>query len=129
MNLPAERRVARALRAGGPEVIEVASEELPALEPGEVLVRVAAAGLNHAETLIRSGNYVVRLPFPYATGGEGAGTVIAPDSDTLPVGTRVCWGAVLGSCASLLIAPASILGADFPMRSHLRMRLRLRLRG
>lgn len=109
MNLPAERRVARALRAGGPEVIEVASEELPALEPGEVLVRVAAAGLNHAETLIRSGNYVVRLPFPYATGGEGAGTVIAPDSDTLPVGTRVCWGAVLGSCADYLIAPASML--------------------
>lgn len=63
-------------------MIEVGSEELPALKPGEVLVRVAAAGLNHAETLIRSGNYVVRLPFPYAMGGEGAGTVVAPDSAT-----------------------------------------------
>jgi NADPH:quinone reductase len=109
VSLPAERRVARALRAGGPEVIEVGIEELPALKPGEVLVRVAAAGLNHAETLVRSGSYVVRLPFPYATGGEGAGTVIAPDSETLPVGTRVCWAAVLGSCADYLIAPASML--------------------
>ena len=103
------RRVARAMRAGGPEVIEVASEELPELKAGEVLVRVAAAGLNHAETLVRSGNYVVRLPFPYAMGGEGAGTVIASDSETLPAGTRVCWGAVLGSCADYLIAPASML--------------------
>jgi NADPH2:quinone reductase len=109
VTLPAERRVARASRAGGPEVIEVGIEELPALKPGEVLIRVAAAGLNHAETLIRSGTYVVRLPFPYATGSEGAGIVVAPDSETLPAGTRVCWGAVLGSCADYLVAPASML--------------------
>lgn len=109
VNLPSERRVARAMRAGGPEVTEVAREELPALKPGEVLVSVAAAGLNHAETLVRSGNYVVRLPFPYAMGGEGAGSVIASDSETLPAGKRVCWGAVLGSCADYLIAPASML--------------------
>jgi NADPH:quinone reductase len=110
-HLPTRRRVARAVRAGGPEVIEVAVEELPPLKPGEVLVRVASAGLNHAETLIRSGNYVVQLPFPYATGGEGAGTVVASDAETLPVGMRVCWGAVLGSCADYLIAPASLLAA------------------
>jgi hypothetical protein len=59
-----QRRVARALRAGGPDVIEVGVEELTPLKAGEVLVRVEAAGLNHAETLIRSGNYAVRLrPF------------------------------------------------------------------
>ncbi|MGD0513390.1 MAG: hypothetical protein ABSA29_08835, partial [Terriglobales bacterium] len=57
-----ERRVARALRAGGPEVIEVSLEQLPPLGVGKVLVRVEAVGLNHAETLIRSGSYAVRLP-------------------------------------------------------------------
>ena len=72
-----ERRVARALRAGGPEVIEVGVEELPPLKTGEALVRVEAAGLNHAETLIRSGTYAVRLPFPYPVGGEGSGVVVA----------------------------------------------------
>src|SRR5579872_1201794 len=72
-----QRRFARALRAGGPEVIEVGVEELAPLKPDEVLVRVEAAGLNHAETLIRSGNYTVRLPFPYPLGGEGAGVVTA----------------------------------------------------
>jgi NADPH:quinone reductase len=110
MSLIAQRRVARALRAGGPEVIEVAVEELSPLKSGEVLVRVEAAGLNHAETLIRSGNYTVRLPFPHAVGGEGSGTVVATGSGvTMSVGTRVCWGAVLGSCATFVTAPASML--------------------
>jgi len=104
------RRVARALRAGGPEVIEVAVEELPALREGEVLVRVEAAGLNHAETLIRSGSYVIRLPFPFPLGGEGAGSVLAagPGAAMRP-GTRVCWAAVLGSCATHLVAPTAML--------------------
>src|SRR5215468_12475462 len=109
MNQPAQRLVARALRAGGPEVIEVGAEELPPLRTGEALVRVEAVGLNHAETLIRSWNYTVRLPFPYPLGGEGAGVVVAAGPDvSLSVGTRVCWGAVLGSCATLVAAPASM---------------------
>lgn len=110
MSIINQRRVARALRAGGPEVIEVGVEELAPLKPDEALVRVEAAGLNHAETLIRSGNYVVRLPFPYALGGEGSGVVVATGTEVaLPVGTRVCWGAVLGSCATLLATSASML--------------------
>src|SRR5215472_10418353 len=86
MSTPTQRRVARALHAGGPEVIEVDVEDLPPLKAGEALVEVAAAGLNHAETLIRRGNYAVRLPFPHAVGGEGAGTVIATGPEvTTPV--------------------------------------------
>jgi NADPH2:quinone reductase len=104
------RRVARALRAGGPEVIELHSEELAPLQPHEALVRVEAAGLNHAETLIRSGTYVVRLPFPYPLGGEGAGVVVEAGADAaVAAGTRVCWGTILGSCATLLTAPSSLL--------------------
>jgi NADPH:quinone reductase-like Zn-dependent oxidoreductase len=67
-----QRRVARALRPGGPDVIEVGIENLGALKTDEALVRVEAAGHNHAETLIRSGNYAVRIPFPYFVGGEGS---------------------------------------------------------
>ena len=110
MSAVSQRRVARALRPGGPEVIEVGVEELPPLKTGEVLVRIEAAGLNHAETLIRSGNYVVRVPFPHAVGGEGAGTVVAKGLEVaMPVGTRVCWGAILGSCATFVVAPSSML--------------------
>jgi len=54
MSAVTQRRVARALRAGGTEVIEVSVEQLAPLKVDEALVRVEAAGLNHAETLIRS---------------------------------------------------------------------------
>ena len=91
-------------------LLEVGTEELAALKPDEVLVRVEADSLNHAETLIRSGNYVVALPFPYSLGGEGSGVVVATGPEVaIPVGTRVCWGAVLGSCATLIVTPASML--------------------
>jgi NADPH2:quinone reductase len=104
------RRVARALRAGGPEVIEVGVEGMAPLRAGEVLIRVEAAGLNHAETLIRSGNYTVRVPFPHAVGGEGSGTVVATGPEvTISEGTRVCWAAVLGSCATSVTVQASLL--------------------
>ena len=110
MNEGRQRRVARALRAGGPEVIEIGIEDLPPPAVGEALVRVEAVGLNHAETLIRSGTYAVRLPFPYPLGGEGAGVVVATGADvSIPVGTRVCWAAAIGSCATFLTAPAAML--------------------
>jgi NADPH2:quinone reductase len=64
------------MRAGGPENVEVGVEDLRPLKAGEALVRVEAVGLNHAETLMRHGNYVVRATFPWATGGEGSGTVV-----------------------------------------------------
>lgn len=110
MSTTAQRWVARAMRPGGPDVIELSVEDLVPLKSGDVLVRVEAAGLNHAETLIRSGKYPVRLPFPYAVGGEGSGIVMATAPDvTMPLGTRVCWAAVLGSCANFIVAPASLL--------------------
>ena len=110
MNQPAQRFFARALRVGGPEVMEIGVEELPPQRTGEALVRVEAAGLNHAETLIRSGNYTVRLPFPYPLGGEGSGVVVATGPQVaISVGTRVCWAGVIGSCATFVAAPAPML--------------------
>ena len=45
-----------------------------------------------------------------AVGAEGSGTVVAIGPEvTIPVGARVCWGAVLGSCATLVTAAASML--------------------
>jgi len=104
------RRVARATQHGGPDVITVESETLAALEPGEVLVRVEAVGLNHVETLVRLGQYAVTFPYPYAIGFEGAGTVIAAGRDVaLPIDARVCWTAVFGSCATHVIAREALL--------------------
>src|SRR5437868_769093 len=104
------RRVARATKAGGPEVIRVESETVAALDRSEVLVRVEAVGLNHVETLVRSGQYAVTFPYPYAVGFEGAGTVVAVGPDVvLPIDARVCWTAVFGSCATHVVARETLL--------------------
>jgi NADPH:quinone reductase len=110
MQATSERRVAYVSRAGGPDVLELTSERLPPLTAGHALIHVEAIGLNHAETLVRSGTYAVRFPFPYPAGLEGAGTVVeaAPDV-AIPVGTRVCWTGVFGSCATFVVAPATML--------------------
>jgi NADPH:quinone reductase len=68
----------RAIQAegpGGPEVLRIA--ELPVPEPGEgeLLVRLAATGVNFIDTYRRTGLYPV--PFPHVPGTEGAGTVEA----------------------------------------------------
>src|SRR5262245_50688048 len=107
---PGCRRVARAMRAGGPDVLVVETADLPALEAGEALVRVEAAGLNHVDTLARTGAYSIRFPFPYAVGVEGSGIVVAVGAGVSIIpGTRVCWTAVIGSCATFVVAPAHLL--------------------
>jgi NADPH2:quinone reductase len=62
---------------GGPEVLKL--EEIPAPKPeaGQVLVRIKAAGVNPADTYVRTGNYAVKPPLPYTPGVDGAGTIEA----------------------------------------------------
>ncbi len=97
----------RVAATGGPEVLEPA--ELPDPRPGagEVVVDVAAAGVNFIDTYQRSGLYP--LPLPVTLGMEGAGTVIevGPGVTDLAVGDRVAWADVLGSYAGRAALPAS----------------------
>ena len=60
---------------GGPEVLAVSEIESPAAGPGEVLVRVALAGVNFGDTHQREGQYVAEREVPFVLGGEVAGTV------------------------------------------------------
>jgi NADPH:quinone reductase len=60
---------------GGPEVLRLEEVPTPQPGPGEVLVRMHAAGVNPVETYIRTGKYS-RLPeLPYTPGNDGAGVV------------------------------------------------------
>ena len=109
-SIPKQHRVARAMRAGGPDVVVIETADLQPLKDGEALVRVSAAGLNHVDSLVRTGAYSIRFPFPYAVGVEGSGTVVAVGAGvSLSPGTRVCWTAVLGSCATYVVASARML--------------------
>jgi len=83
--------------------------ELAAPQPrdGEVLVKVAACGVNYADTLIRRGRYGAKPPFPIVPGFEFSGTVVQ-GSGPWSEGDRVMG---LGSAcyAELVSAPASAL--------------------
>lgn len=62
-----------ARQSGGPEVLELAEIERPVPGPGQLLVKVAAAGVNFIDTYKRSGVYEV--DYPFTPGSEAAGTV------------------------------------------------------
>src|SRR5450756_1738967 len=89
----------RAPHAGGPEVLEYVELPEPVPGPGEVLVELAAAGVNFIDTYRRSGVYPVS--YPHVLGSEGSGRVIAlGDGVTRQVvGDRVAWSDAPGSYA------------------------------
>jgi len=84
---------------GDPEVLVWREMPDPSPGPGEVVVELAAAGLNFIDVYHRSGLYPVVLP--YVPGLEGAGTVVAVGDgvSTLSVGDRVAWADTSGSYA------------------------------
>lgn len=95
---------------GGPEVLQVADVPAPTPGPGQVLVRVRAAGVNPVESYIRSGNYA-RLPqLPYTPGLEGAGDVVQVGADvaSIQAGERVYWLGAPSYC-ELAVVPAGNL--------------------
>jgi NADPH2:quinone reductase len=76
---------------GGPEVLRLEDVPTPKPGPGEVLVRMHAAGVNPVETYIRAGKYA-RLPeLPYTPGNDGAGVVeqVGVDVGEFKPGDRV----------------------------------------
>lgn len=83
-----------ASRAGGPDVLEYAPMSVPTPAPGQLLVRVAATGINFIETYRRAGVYAV--DFPFVPGSECAGTVeaVGEGVSDFCVGDRVAtmWG-------------------------------------
>jgi NADPH2:quinone reductase len=78
-------------RFGGPEVLEIVETPTPAPQPGEVLVRVQAAGINFFEILMRQDRYAVTPELPMMLGVEAAGVIEAlGDGVASPaVGSRV----------------------------------------
>jgi NADPH:quinone reductase len=104
-----KERVVRAVRfdeTGGPEVLRVEEVADPDPGPGEVVVEVAAAGVNFIDTYQRSGAYPVELP--RTPGSEGAGTITAVGEGVTHrrVGERVAWTDGAGSYAERVALPA-----------------------
>jgi NADPH2:quinone reductase len=90
---------------GGPEVLQYEDVATPLPGPGEVLVKLAAAGLNYSDVYQRTGRYPVKLP--YTMGREGSGTVAAvgPEITNVKVGEPVAYTGVPGAYAEYALVP------------------------
>ena len=76
---------------GGPEVLTLHEIPTPKPGPGQVLVRVYAAGVNPYDTYMRAGTYAIKPPLPYTPGSDAAGTVesVGEGVKKVKVGDRV----------------------------------------
>lgn len=91
--LPAEMRAVEIAEPGGPEVLRLTQRPVPKPGPGEIIIRVRAAGVNRPDALQRAGSYA---PPPGASdlpGLEAAGDVVAVGpgaASRWAIGAQVC---------------------------------------
>ncbi len=107
-SLPTSMTAIAIREPGGPEVLVSEERPVPQPRPGEVLIRVAAAGVNRPDLLQRMGHYP---PPPGASdlpGLEIAGTIVAvgPGGDPEQLGQHVCALVAGGGYAEYCTAPA-----------------------
>jgi NADPH:quinone reductase len=108
MPIPTEMRAVEITQPGGPEVLVPTSRPVPQPAKGEVLIRVAAAGVNRPDVFQRQGSYA---PPPGTTdlpGLEVAGEVVAigPETARWKVGDKVTALVAGGGYAEYCLAPA-----------------------
>jgi NADPH:quinone reductase len=89
--IPDTMRAVVAQGGGGPEVLRVATLPVPQPGPAEILVKVAAAGVNRPDVIQRQGDYPPPPGAPATLGLEVAGEVVAagPGATRHPIGSLV----------------------------------------
>ncbi|GAA4212342.1 NADP-dependent oxidoreductase [Actinocatenispora rupis] len=113
--MPDEYQVMAFARYGGPDVLRVATRTANAPGPGQVRLRVRAAGVNPLDRKLRAGALAEWLPveLPYVPGTDVAGVVDALGAgvDGIRVGDEVFGKAQSGSYAQQAIARAERIAA------------------
>ncbi len=106
--LPDRMRCVAITTPGGPEVLRPIDRPLPSPAAGELLVAVAAAGVNRPDTLQRQGRYDPPPGTSDLPGLEIAGTIVAvgPEVEGWVVGDRVCALVAGGGYADYCVVPA-----------------------
>lgn len=92
---------------GKPEVLKLRERDTPELKPGEILIKVAAAGVNRPDVFQRMGNYPVPAGASDLPGLEIAGTIEAGDctGSEFKIGSKVCALVQGGGYAEYCAAP------------------------
>ncbi|GAA2553294.1 quinone oxidoreductase [Winogradskya consettensis] len=96
-------------RHGPPDVLAVVDTPTPHAGSGQVVVQVAAAGVNYLDVYQRSGAYTVPLPFPLGVEGSGVVVEAGPDTPGFDVGDRVVWMGGRGAYATHCLVAADSL--------------------
>lgn len=94
---------------GGTDKLTLEEIDKPVPAADEVLIKVVAAGINYADTMMRSGNYLTKPPLPFTLGYEAAGTVESVGGDVrhLKPGQRVLATTTSGGYAEFATANAN----------------------
>src|SRR6267142_2470035 len=105
--IPKEMRAVEISKPGGPEVLKAVERPQPAPKPNEILIKVAAAGVNRPDVLQRSGNYPVPPDASDLPGLEVAGEVFSTGNavSMWKKGDRVCALVHGGGYAEYCVAP------------------------
>src|SRR5437667_2158495 len=92
--------------AGRPGGAAVRGDRAARPGPGQVLVKIEAAGVNFIDVYQRTGHY--KVPLPVTLGQEAAGTVsaVGPGVAAPKVGERVAYASLLGAYAEYAVVPA-----------------------
>ena len=108
MTIPETMRVVEVTEPGPPGVLRTAARPTPSPGPGEVLIHVAAAGVNRADTMQREGRYPPPPGASDVPGLEVSGTVAAAGEGVtdLSAGDEVCALLAGGGYAEYCLAPA-----------------------
>ena len=107
--MPDRMRVIEITQAGGPDVLKPATRPIPVPGQGEVLIRLAAAGVNRPDALQRAGLYDPPKGASDLPGLEGAGEIVAtgPGVHDWSVGDVVCALLPGGGYADYATTPAA----------------------
>jgi NADPH2:quinone reductase len=94
---------------GGADVLQLVDVSTPQPGAGEVLIKVAAAGVNYADIWQRKGSSTTPLALPYVLGYEVAGTIeaVGEGVSAVKVGQRVMVMLASGGYAAYVVAPAA----------------------
>jgi NADPH:quinone reductase-like Zn-dependent oxidoreductase len=105
---------------GGPDVFEIVEVDRPEPGPGEVLVQVKAASVNHGDTKIRAGKVAQVGPPPFILGSDFSGIVAkaAPGVTRFRPGDEVYAASFSGAYAEYVTVPATDLAAKPPGLDH-----------
>src|SRR5271156_1203105 len=101
-------------KKGGPEVLQVVELPIEPPGPGQLRVRVRAAGVGSTDLITLTGSYLYAPKIPFVPGYEVAGVVDAIGAGVtgFEIGERVAALTVYGSFAELLIREAEHFPSD-----------------